>query len=396
LWKDNNRDDSELYSNIKTVQFSTMMADGSDQSAAVAEVISLLPAELCVDGNQNADEEMPATNELGETSASTTGIVTGGMSKNARKKLFKKQLWAAGKEDRKAKKKEQKKASKIRQREAKERGEVTQVVRQRPLVQTPVSITLVLDCSFESFMTDKELTSLTGQIQKSYHDTRSGKYRPLLAVTSFGGMMKERFDTVLMGHYKNWKGVHFVEDDISKIGELATSWMRGIKVIDFATDSEDTRVDNGLESAVDGSTNEESRDAGSARVVYLSADSPDVLTTLEQNTCYIIGGLVDRNRHKGICFEAARKAGIPTARLPIGEFINMSSRQVLTTNHVVEIMVKYLETQNWEQSFLEVIPMRKGAGLKSLEVDEEEIEEGAEAKGAQDEQNGSEDLESPR
>lgn len=33
-------------------------------------------------------------------------------------------------------------------------------------------------------------------------------------------------------------------------------------------------------------------------LVYLSADSEEELTTLKENEVYIIGGLVDRNRHK--------------------------------------------------------------------------------------------------
>ena len=33
-------------------------------------------------------------------------------------------------------------------------------------------------------------------------------------------------------------------------------------------------------------------------LVYLSADSPNELTTLSEDEIYIIGGIVDRNRHK--------------------------------------------------------------------------------------------------
>lgn len=34
------------------------------------------------------------------------------------------------------------------------------------------------------------------------------------------------------------------------------------------------------------------------RLVYLSADSAEELTTLSEDEIYIIGGIVDRNRHK--------------------------------------------------------------------------------------------------
>jgi tRNA (guanine9-N1)-methyltransferase len=377
------------------------MAD-ANQASGLPEINSLLPAEACIDGNQGGESQVSTTDQTMEAQMSTAGKSEGvAMSKSAMKKLRKKEEWEAGREDRKTKRREQRKAKQTRRREAKAAGEVVapRPVKQRPLVQTDVPITIVLDCSFDSLMTEKEIISLCGQTSRCYHDIKIGRYRPLLAVTSFGGRMKERFEVALQGHYKSWKGVQFVEEDISKIGELAATWMKDIKNIDMGSSHEQANIKDEIEVADETNTNETTKDVRPTSVVYLSADSPDTLTTLEPDTCYIIGGLVDRNRYKGICFEAARKAGIPTARLPIGDFISMRSRQVLTTNHVVEIMVKYMETQNWAQSFLEVIPMRKGAGSKSLEAangaddeDEDDVEQ------AEDENapNESDDQQSPQ
>jgi tRNA (guanine9-N1)-methyltransferase len=101
------------------------------------------------------------------------------------------------------------------------------------------------------------------------------------------------------------------------------------------------------------------------KLVYLSSDSPHTLERLSPDTSYIIGGIVDKNRHKGICYKRACERGIPTAKLPIGEFMTMQSRTVLTVNHVVEIMLKWLETGDWGEAFLKVIPKRKEAKLRT-------------------------------
>ncbi|GFP93459.1 tRNA (guanine(9)-n1)-methyltransferase [Phtheirospermum japonicum] len=94
-------------------------------------------------------------------------------------------------------------------------------------------------------------------------------------------------------------------------------------------------------------------------LVYLTADSENVLDELDPKSIYIIGGLVDRNRWKGITMKKAEEQGIKTAKLPIGTYLKMSSSQVLTVNQVVEILLKFLETKDWKDSFFQVIPLRK-------------------------------------
>ncbi|KAK6124751.1 hypothetical protein DH2020_017151 [Rehmannia glutinosa] len=94
-------------------------------------------------------------------------------------------------------------------------------------------------------------------------------------------------------------------------------------------------------------------------LVYLTADSENVLDELDPKEIYIIGGLVDRNRWKGITMKKAKEQGIKTAKLPIGTYLKMSSSQVLTVNQVVEILLKFLETKDWKDSFFQVIPQRK-------------------------------------
>ncbi|KAL4585342.1 hypothetical protein LXL04_009960 [Taraxacum kok-saghyz] len=119
-------------------------------------------------------------------------------------------------------------------------------------------------------------------------------------------------------------------------------------------------------------------------LVYLTADSETMLSDLDPKNIYIVGGLVDRNRCKGITMKKALEQGIQTAKLPIGNYLKMSSSQVLTVNQVMEILLKYLETKDWKTSFFHVIPQRKRCETEAetkAEGDEEEEEEGVEGEG---------------
>ncbi|OMO76921.1 tRNA (guanine-N1-)-methyltransferase, eukaryotic [Corchorus capsularis] len=113
-------------------------------------------------------------------------------------------------------------------------------------------------------------------------------------------------------------------------------------------------------------------------LVYLTADSETVLDELDPSKVYIVGGLVDRNRWKGITMKKAEEQGIQTAKLPIGTYMKMSSSQVLTVNQVIEILLKFLETRDWKTSFFQVIPQRKRSEADSencQELDGEECRE---------------------
>lgn len=114
-----------------------------------------------------------------------------------------------------------------------------------------------------------------------------------------------------------------------------------------------------------GINSQNSKISGDPSIIYLTSDSPNTLDILSPYTTYIIGGIVDKNRHKGICYKRAMAREIPTAKLPIGEYMTMQSRSVLATNHVAEIMLKWLECGDWAKAFLQVIPKRKEARLKA-------------------------------
>ncbi|KAK9868004.1 hypothetical protein WJX84_012085 [Apatococcus fuscideae] len=95
------------------------------------------------------------------------------------------------------------------------------------------------------------------------------------------------------------------------------------------------------------------------KVVYLTADSETTLEKLAPDEVYIIGGIVDRNRFSSMCLDQATAKGIRTARLPISEHVKLTGSRVLTVNHVVNILIKWLGCRDWKAALLESIPARK-------------------------------------
>jgi tRNA (guanine9-N1)-methyltransferase len=92
-----------------------------------------------------------------------------------------------------------------------------------------------------------------------------------------------------------------------------------------------------------------------------------------------------------VCYNKAVKQGIQHGRLPIGDYIKMASRHVLTINQVLEIMLRWLETRDWEKAFMHVIPKRKlpeaqqRKGIGSANDNRNEEQEGQDASDHEDE-----------
>ncbi|KIW28141.1 uncharacterized protein PV07_07823 [Cladophialophora immunda] len=366
------------------------------------------------------------------------------LSKNQLKKLRKREEWEAARDYRKAKRKQKTQEKRARKRAAREEEEQhrLQILQQPSLVgggngeegtktktklpqpppkmkfrrPVPVPMTILIDCGFDDLMMEKERISLGSQLTRSYSDNSRTRYQAHLVISSWGGLLKERFDTVLNKHYLNWRNVTFVEGDFVEAAKKAEELMKGpgggklvacfekyaaaattagadgpvpakkavsedLKPADTSLQSEeagrpdtngplkpqDTPAPKAPESAqpeVQHSLPSEPSLPPQGEVIYLTSDSPDTLTTLSPYSTYIVGGLVDKNRHKGICYKTATARGVKTAKLPIGEYLEMTSRKVLATNHVVEILLRYLEEEDWGKAFLRVIPKRKGGKLK--------------------------------
>lgn len=238
---------------------------------------------------------------------------------------------------------------------------------------------VVIDLGFDDLMTDGEITSMASQLTYLYSVNRTAK-RPFAAVlhTSFGPTTSPRLWAKLgKSMWPRWTRMHFWDegvDVVSRVLKEATATEATTK--ETTTREATTRETTTKEDTAEETTAMEVEDSASAtadsftpqipdtstqqseeqlqdlaryltgprlpdaippssHLVYLSADSEEELTTLSPNEIYVIGGIVDRNRHKMLCQNKAVELGIRTARLPIGSFIeNMPTRKVLTVNQV--------------------------------------------------------------
>ncbi|XP_072314577.1 tRNA methyltransferase 10 homolog A [Eucyclogobius newberryi] len=290
--------------------------------------------------NQELENDSKSTGETKINSEESTESQT--LSKRQRKKLLRQKKWEEERELRKQKRKDRKQQRRLQRQNYHddERADDQRNPRKRFRKEvTPCcSVRLVVDCSFDSLMLMKDVRKLHKQIQRCYATNRRASHPVQFIVTSLGGQLKQSMEEKDKG-WVNWKDISFKAEHY----------------IDVVAKEE---------------------------LVYLTSDSPNVLTELDQSKAYVIGGLVDHNHHKGLTFDKAKELGIAHAQLPLNSFVKMNSRKVLAVNHVFEIILSYLEKGNWQDAFFTVLPQRKGA----VALDQDET-------GAQD-QEDQEDQES--
>ncbi|XP_064167750.1 tRNA methyltransferase 10 homolog C [Anguilla rostrata] len=100
-----------------------------------------------------------------------------------------------------------------------------------------------------------------------------------------------------------------------------------------------------------------------SQLVYLTADSPNVLKAFDQSKVYIVGALVDKSIQTGVSLANAKRLKLATARLPLDRFLqwDMGAKN-LTLDQVIRILLTLKDTGKWEEA-LEFVPKRKHAGF---------------------------------
>lgn len=293
------------------------------------------------------ERKRPSEEEINEAKRLKQDIPEG-MTKSQWKKALKQRRWEETKDQYRTYKREKKKASRERNREREKAEEARlgkeEYLRQKKTKyhahqQIETGVKFIMDCEFDHLMNGKEIISMSNQITRCYSAKRHCKHKVDMQISSFNKSLKARFDSGV-SQYKLWDKqlITFSEND----------------------------------------TLEEILPEDRSKLFYLTADTDEVIETLEPGTTYIIGGIVDKNRHKNLCVNKAKELGIRVGRLPIDKYIEMNGRQVLATSHVYEICCKWFENEkDWAKAFNDVLPPRK---LRKDENGEVVVEDDGEEK----------------
>jgi tRNA (guanine9-N1)-methyltransferase len=283
-------------------------------------------------------------------------VIVDGLSKKGRKRLLKQEVRKDAKKLRKDKDKEKKKGSNSRSFRITAVSEITDAdgVRISRKERKEASkaefsslclrnFTVIIDLNWEEHHTEKALKSLKQQVMYCYGFNKRHTLPSLIHLTGLGPLLSEQL--VAQNHADNWLGMKMTRSEY-------------ISLTDDYSLSYDDDVKAGLKK----------------QLVYLTSDAEETIESLDKNCAYIIGGVVDRNRLKGITYKKATAQGIRTAKLPIKENYALSATHILTVNHVFEILLNYGSTGGWKKAMEAVLPQRKHAKAK-----------GDEGEGAEDE-----------
>lgn len=106
------------------------------------------------------------------------------------------------------------------------------------------------------------------------------------------------------------------------------------------------------------------------KLIYLTADSPNVMKTFDHDKIYIVGSLVDKSIKTGVSLARAKRLGLETAALPLEKYLLWSTgAKNLTLDQMMHILLTLKDTADWKKA-LEFVPKRKYCGFVNKPVKE--------------------------
>ena len=292
------------------------------------------------------------------------------ISKKQMKKLKKQEEWLKKMEAIKKYKREKKKENKRKKREQKEKEEQLNPkkeeineIKDKDKINTPFKskkerkeefkqkckngMRVIIDCDFEHLMNERGNKSMVRQITDLYAINRSSSNPFRLILYGVGKQIKEGLKKT---NYENWLGIEIY------FKEQFSSFEQFIQDVLY---KEDKRPLNDIKN----------------NIYYLTADSENNIENIDINATYIIGGIVDRNKYKGLTFNKAKELGLNHGKFPIGDYLKLHSSQVLTTNHTYHILNEYSIKHDWKEAFVSIIPKRKQDNGEEEEESEDKKDE---------------------
>lgn len=183
---------------------------------------------------------------------------------------------------------------------------------------------VIVDLAYDELMSDRQIASLAQQLLFCHRASKKSVLTHCLS--SYGGRLETRL-----------AGVHG-----SNAWPVARHRCSYLDVASQYLDCDVTR--------------------GHDKLIYLTAEGDETLTSVDTECIYVIGGLVDRNRHKGLTHRRAQAAGLRTARLPLAEHASLSrdgESRALTVNHCFEMLALRAQGYSWPTSIAASLPPRR-------------------------------------
>ena len=290
------------------------------------------------------------------------------ISKNQLKKMKKQEEWKKKMEKIKQYKREKKKEKKKLKREERERleklnpkkdDEINEIknkdksnipfkskkqLKEEFKQKCKNGMKVIIDCDFEHLMNEQGNKSMVRQIVDLYSINKESSNPFRVILYGVGKQIKEGLEK---SNYENWIGIEvYFKEDFPTFD----------KFIEQILYKDDKRPMDDIKK----------------NIFYLTADSENNIENIDNNATYIIGGIVDRNKYKGLTFNKAKELGINHGKFPIGEYLKLQSSQVLTTNHTFHILNEFSIKHDWKDAFVSIIPKRKQEEKEESEEDKKD------------------------
>ncbi|KAI5180233.1 tRNA (guanine9-N1)-methyltransferase [Nematocida sp. AWRm80] len=241
-------------------------------------------------------------------------------------------------------------------------------------------------------MTHKEMKSLSQQIRYIYSCNRLSNTTVNIIISNC-----TQIEEYLTEDRWNWNHIHWVKEQLIPNTPLPPNTLPDAitNTTDKEVDTTETDKEEDITNTIDKDKEEKvskeedtidndvidkeeevskytlKKDLKYQSIAILSADATDTLTELDENTLYLIGGLVDRNRYKNYLHTLGNLNDIKTYKLPLPK---LNATSALSTLSIFGILSEYISTANWESAIEKHLPTRKLKESMPMGIEKEKEE----------------------